>query len=107
VRATDPAGNTDASAASYSWTIDVTAPETSIDSGPPDPTADTSATFTFSADEAGSSFECSLEAAPFAACTAPQDYTGLLPGSHLFELRATDPAGNTDASPATYAWTVT
>jgi hypothetical protein len=107
VRATDAAGNTDASPASYGWTVDTSAPETTIDSGPPDPTTETSASFSFSADEAGSSFECSLDGAPFAACTAPQDYAGLLPGSHVFEVRATDPAGNPDASPASHAWTVT
>ena len=106
VRATDAAGNTDASPASYGWTVDTSAPETTITSGPPDPTSDPSASFSFLADEGGSSFECSLDGAGFAACTSPQDYTALAPGSHVFEVRATDPAGNTDASPASYAWTV-
>jgi hypothetical protein len=106
VRAIDPAGNTDASPASYGWTVDTTAPDTSITSSPPDPTSDPSASFDFSASEAGSSFECSLDGAAFAACTSPQDYGGLAPGSHAFEVRATDPAGHTDPSPASYSWTV-
>ena len=106
VRATDPAGNTDASPASHAWTIDTTAPDTSITSSPPDPTSDPSASFDFSATEGGSTFECSLDSAGFTACTSPQDYTGLPPGSHVFEVRATDPAGNTDTSPSSYGWTV-
>ncbi|MGH2921545.1 MAG: Ig-like domain-containing protein, partial [Gaiellaceae bacterium] len=106
VRATDAAGNTDGTAAGHSWTVDTTAPETTIASGPPDPTADTSASFVFDSSEAGSSFECSLDGAAFATCTSPQDYTSLGAGSHMFEVRATDPAGNADATAAGYAWTV-
>jgi large repetitive protein len=106
VRATDLAGNTDATPASYAWTVDLSAPETTIDSGPTDPTADTFASFAFSASESGASFECSLDGAAFAPCASPQDYTGLAPGSHLLEVRATDSAGNTDASPTSYGWTV-
>ena len=51
VRATDAAGNVGAGA-SYAWTVDTVAPTTTIDSGPDDPTNQTSATFEFSADEA-------------------------------------------------------
>jgi hypothetical protein len=87
--------------------VDVTAPETTITSGPADPTVETTASFSFSASEAGSSFECSLDGAPFALCSSPQDYTSLLPGSHGFDVRATDAAENTDESPASYSWTVT
>jgi hypothetical protein len=106
VRATDAAGNTDASPAASSWSIDLTAPDTTIGSGPPTPTNQTSATFTFSASEPGSSFECSLDGALFTVCTSPQSYTGLSAGSHTFRVRATDPGGNSDASPAAYSWTV-
>jgi Bacterial Ig-like domain len=105
VRAKDPAGNTDASPDSYSWTIDTTAPETTIGDTPPATTTSTSATFTFSS-EAGATFECALDTAAFAACTSPRQYTGLAVGSHEFRVRAKDAAGNTDASPATYSWTV-
>ena len=38
---------------------------------------------------------------------SPKAYTGLAPGSHTFEVRATDPAGNVDPTPATRTWTVT
>jgi hypothetical protein len=106
VRATDLAGNTDATPASHTWTIDTTAPETTITSAPTDPTSETTATFGFTSDEAGAVFECSLDGAAFAPCTSPQTYTALGTGSHTFQVRAVDGAGNADASPATHAWTV-
>jgi hypothetical protein len=106
VRATDPAGNTDATPASFTWTVDTTAPQTTIDSGPASPTNATSASFTFSSSEAGSTFQCRLDGGAFAACTSGQSYTGLADGSHTFEVRATDPAGTTDATPATHSWAV-
>jgi hypothetical protein len=90
----------------WSWTIDTTAPQTTITSGPTSPTNQTSATFTFTSSDAGSSFQCRLDGAAFAACTSGQSYTGLAPGSHDFEVRATDPAGNTDGSPAAHSWTI-
>jgi hypothetical protein len=106
VRAIDPAGNVDPTPASYAWTIDLAAPETTISSGPASPTNQTSATFAFTATETGSTFQCSLDGASFASCTSPQTYTGLTAGAHTFEVRATDPAGNTDQTPASYGWTM-
>ena len=105
VRAVDEAGNVDASPASFGWRVDTAAPDTVIDSGPPASTSDAAATFTFSS-EPGGVFECSLDGAAFAACASPRAYAGLARGAHLFQVRATDADGNTDASPATYAWTV-
>jgi hypothetical protein len=105
VRAKDAAGNTDTSPASYSWTIDTTAPETTIDLGPPPTTSSTSASFSFSS-EAGATFECALDIAAFAACSSPRQYTSLAAGSHQFRVRAADAAGNTDASPASYTWSI-
>jgi hypothetical protein len=105
VKATDLAGNTDATPANESWTIDITAPNTTIASGPPPVTNQTNASFSFSASQAGSTFECSLDGA-FAPCTSPKTYPGLGAGPHTFEARATDPAGNTDASPATHTWVI-
>ncbi|HEX2110140.1 MAG TPA: Ig-like domain-containing protein [Gaiellaceae bacterium] len=106
VRATDAAGNTDASPAAYTWVVDLSPPETTITAGPADPSSSAAASFTFTASEAGSMFACSLDGAPFAACASPKSYAGLAPGLHTFEVQATDPAGNTDASPALYSWTV-
>jgi len=107
VRATDPAGNTDATPASYTWTIDATAPDTIITASPDDPSSDDTPNFEFTSTEAGSTFECRLDDAAFAACETPLTYSGPVPdGSHTFKVRATDSLGNTDATPASYTWTI-
>ena len=105
VRATDLSGNVDATPASHSWTIDTTAPETTITSGPPGSTFQTSASFAFSASET-SAFSCSIDGSVFEACTSPKTYSGLTVGTHTFQVRATDVAGNTDATPAGRSWTI-
>ncbi|HYY76368.1 MAG TPA: hypothetical protein VE644_08630, partial [Gaiellaceae bacterium] len=64
------------------------------------------ASFSFAASEAGGSYECSLDGAPFSACTSPATYSSLADGGHSFAVRARDGAGNTDGSPAQHAWTV-
>lgn len=58
------------------------------------------AAFRFTSTEAGSRFECRLDRARFESCVSPQRYRRLRPGRHRFRVRATDPAGNTDPSPA-------
>jgi Ca2+-binding RTX toxin-like protein len=106
VSATDAEGNTDPTPARWTWTVDTTAPQTAIDDGPSGPTNLTEAAFTFSSSEPGGSFECRLDTPGFVACTSPRSYPGLADGVHTFEVRATDPAGNTDTSPAQRAWIV-
>lgn len=107
VRAIDPAGNVDASPSSYGWTIDATPPDTSIGPSEPAPlTIATGATFDFSSNEAGSTFECKLDGSAFTPCTTPKAYAALADGSHTFQVRATDTATNVDATPASYTWTV-
>ena len=82
VRATDAATNQGA-AAVYEWTVDnslvdTTPPDTLIDSAPPDPSESPSAAFTYHSTEPGSSFECKLDGASFAACPVTGvAYTGL------------------------------
>lgn len=85
---------------------DTTPPETTIDSGPSGTVTSTTATFTFSSSEPGSSFACSLDGAAAAACTSPRTYSGLADGAHAFAVAATDPAGNPDATPASAAWII-
>ena len=106
VRAIDAAGNVDGTPASHAWTIDTTPPSTAIIGAPPSITNQTSASFTFTASEAGSTFQCRLDSAAVTACTSPQSYTGLPAGSHTFQVRATDAAGNADGTPASYGWTI-
>ena len=104
VRATDAAGNTDSTPATHTWTIDLTAPQTTIDSSPADPTMRPERASTSSSNEGGSSFECKLDGG-FVRVHQPEDYHGPRPGAHL-RGRATDAAGNTDASPASFTWTI-
>src|SRR5437773_1255070 len=106
VRATDPAGNTDPTPASFTWTVDTVAPDTIITATPPAVTNSASASFTFAATEAGSTFQCALDGGGFAPCASPQTYSALASGNHTFQVRATDPAGNTDPTPASFTWTV-
>jgi hypothetical protein len=104
VRQTDTAGNA-GPAASYTWTIDTTAPAApTITVGPTGLTTQTSASFSFTG-EAGATFQCSLDGAAFVACTSPKAYSGLADGAHTFQVRQTDTAGNTGPA-ANDGWTV-
>jgi hypothetical protein len=85
---------------------DTTPPETSILNGPAATTTSTSASFGFAASETDASFACQLDDDGWGACASPQAYAGLAVGAHTFSVRATDAAGNTDASPAIQSWTV-
>ena len=80
---------------------DNTPPDTIIDSGPSGSVSSTSATFTFSATEPMSTFQCRLDGASFASCPSPKTYSNLSSASHTFEVHATDSSGNTDTTPAT------
>ena len=81
-------------------------PETIITNGPATSTTSTSASFAFQSPETGTTFECKLDTAPFAACTSPKAYTNLAVGQHTFQVRATDAAGNVDQTPASQLWTI-
>ena len=99
VRAIDAAGNVDATPASRAWSVDASAPDTSISAGPSGTTTATSASLSFASSESGSTFECRLDGSAWGACSSPKAYTGLASGSHSFEVRAIDAAGNVDATP--------
>ncbi|HSC72959.1 MAG TPA: HYR domain-containing protein [Gaiellaceae bacterium] len=86
--------------------IDRTAPDTTITGGPSGTATTGTASFTFSASEPGATFACSLDAGAFQSCSSPQTYSGLADGSHSFQVRATDGAGNSDQTPAAQSWTV-
>jgi len=105
VRATDTAGNVGAPAA-RSFRVEARPPETTLKSGPPPHTIETSAVFAFSSDEQGSTFECSLDETPFGTCDEPGEVAGLGDGEHTFRVRAIDAAGKPDPTPAEHSWTV-
>jgi parallel beta helix pectate lyase-like protein len=85
---------------------DTTPPETTIASGPSSSTTATSAAFAFASSEPGSSFECKLDGGGWNSCASPASFSGLGVGSHQFSVRAKDAAGNVDATPAVFGWTI-
>jgi hypothetical protein len=113
VRVTDKLGHSDAFTRTVK--IDGTGPQTTITGGPADGSSSTatSATFTFAADQAGSTFECrvypaALTPGEFGPCSAAASHTasGFAPGTYAFEVVATDPYGNADGTPAKRTFTV-
>ena len=84
---------------------DITPPNTTITSNPPNPSFSSSASFSFTSPESGT-FECQLDGGGFSSCTSPKNYSGLSEASHTFDVQATDLAGNTDPTPASYTWNI-
>jgi len=87
-------------------TADKTPPDTKIVKGPPKKTHKTTVKLKFTATEAGSTFQCKLDAKPFKPCSSPKKYKKLKPGKHVFKVRAIDRAGNVDPTPAKRAFKV-
>lgn len=89
--------------------VDTNAPNTSILTNPNNPINSSAATFTFSGTDSLvgiASFQCRIDAGAWETCTSPKTYTGLADGSHTFEVRAIDTAGNPDPTPASYTWVI-
>ncbi len=63
------------------------------------------ATFTFISSKAGSSFQCSLDAGAFVACSSPYTVSGLETGGHQLQVKATDPIGKL-GPPASRNWSI-
>ena len=84
---------------------DCVAPETTIIERPKDKTKKKTATFVFSANEPGATFECSLDGGPFIACSSP-DNVKVKKGKHSFAVRAKDAVNNVEGTPATDEWRV-
>ena len=114
VRAIDLAEipNVDPTPASYTWTT-LGEPDTTILSGPPDPTGAFSATFTFESNQPGATFQCSVNGSPWVPCTSPFIAGPLVEeGEHDFEVRAVnqftyiDGEQVVDMTPAEYTWTI-
>jgi hypothetical protein len=112
VRAVDRAGNVQATATAFPWTVDnslvdTTPPETTIVSRPPDPSQSPVAAFSYSSNEPGSRFQCKLDSGNFNSCpSSGTSYTGLSSGAHSFQVRAIDTSNNLDPTPAGYSFSV-
>jgi PKD repeat protein len=104
VRALDPAGNLDPTPAALSFTVDATAPETTITAGPSGPVHVRTLPFEYESSEEPQKFECALDEGEWRGCATV--LAQHRPGDHLFAVRAIDRAGNVDATPATQAFTI-
>lgn len=80
--------------------VDKDPPETRIAKGPKGKIRAHKVKFRFSSDEQGSKFSCKLDRRKFSACSSPKSYRKLKAGKHVFQVFATDLAGNRDPSPA-------
>src|SRR6266511_1648626 len=84
---------------------DIDPPETTITKGPKKKTEKRKAKFEFSSDEPGSTFECKLDKGGFEPCDASEKFK-LKRKRHTLEVRAVDPAGNVDPTPAERKWRI-
>ena len=103
-------GIVDPSPAIHAWRVrpaaETDAPDTEFTGTPPVTTTNTTATFRFAASELGAEYTCSLDGAPFTACNSGITLTNLAVQEHMFEVLATDAAGNVELEPARYTWLV-
>ena len=130
--ATDAVGNSSTGTLGYTITQtvtpgnvqplgDSTSPNTFIDSGPQGSVSGSSATFTYSGNDAGTlarfvdlftpsdllTFECRMDGSAFAPCPSiGMTYAALEDGSHTFDVRATDTSRNVDQSPASRTFVI-
>lgn len=82
------------------------APNTKITEGTQGTITTGSASFSFSSNQSGSTFDCQLDGQEWSLCASPKDYSRLADGSHVFAVRAVNIAGIADETPATRSFTV-
>lgn len=94
--------------ARWTWTVDTTAPDTTIDGGPAEGSRTNAADADFFLTTPGSavSISCTLDGAPLSCRHGALAVRDLAPGDHVLTAAGTDAAGNTDGSPAVRRWTV-
>ncbi|WP_338697753.1 choice-of-anchor tandem repeat GloVer-containing protein [Bradyrhizobium sp. 26S5] len=105
---TDAAGNS--SSETFTVTVrDTTAPDTSIVTGPSSLSNSNQAAFTVKGTDAVgvTGFAYKIDNGSWASTASSSiALTGLSDGSHVFQVAAFDAAGNLDATPASFNWTV-
>lgn len=95
----------------FAFVLDTQPPDSAITASPQSSSVSPDAIFVFSGSDnitpsADLRFECRLDDGTFSSCVSPQSLSGLALGSHTFELRAIDQAGNVDPTPASFTWTI-
>jgi hypothetical protein len=101
VQGTDAVGNVEEPPATYRYTVDTHAPETTITRRPePYVLTSTRPEFWFASSEPGVTYSCRLDG-KYAACPNASYRAGYLnEGTHTFTVAATDAATNRDPTPA-------
>ena len=98
VAAIDKAGNAGIPV-KVTFTI-VLVPDTRITAGPAGLVSSFPVSVSFTADPVGGTFECALDAGPYASCSSPRQLTELSDGEHTFFVRAVSADGVTDPTPS-------
>ena len=89
---------------SFQLEADATPPETTIASGPGPVSWTPNVGWTFRASEPGSTFECQFNTSTeWQPCPTPYRLT-VFESTHTLRVRAVDPAGNADPTPASRTW---
>jgi len=81
-------------------------PETTITKRPKARTTSGRALLKFTANEPGSKFRCKVDRKPYRSCKSPLRMKRLASGRHKVAVKAVDPSGNADPSPAVAKWKV-
>ncbi|HTU14840.1 MAG TPA: Ig-like domain-containing protein [Solirubrobacterales bacterium] len=103
VRAVSAVNIADTTPASWQFTVDTTAPSTSVNGTVPART-NQSIALTFGSSENDSTFKCSIDEGNFEPCSTPYSSPVLNDGTHTLDVVAIDRAGNTDPSPVRRTW---
>jgi glucose/arabinose dehydrogenase len=82
------------------------APRTSLHKHPAKSTQLSTAKFSFSSDQPGSSFRCKLDLRSFLPCHSPVVYRGLRLKGHAFAVFAVGASGEPDPTPVKFSWKV-
>jgi Glycosyl hydrolase catalytic core len=106
VKAIDAPGNV-SQVVSRPFVVDTQAPTVEVSSGPEagSTSSDRNPSFSFASSESDVSLACQLDGAGFQDCSSPLTASGLADGSHTFQVKAQDRAGNQGPA-ASRTWTV-
>ncbi|MDP9385095.1 MAG: hypothetical protein M3P50_07665 [Actinomycetota bacterium] len=102
-----PAGRAETCGLSGGTSLDILDPDTTITQAPGITPHVTGMTVSFTSNEGDARFECSMDGIEaWTACTAPRRVDSTREGIHWLRVRAVDPQGNADPTPARAEWTL-